>query len=148
MPNPPPVNPNINEIADRAKYEFAIGAQVIAKLQLQNAELYGVMYRLDPDEYEELQRLCVNAWAALYRGAAHKIRHNDVDGDMWGGEVDDTYSDGRPVRTPEEVAEVRCVSHYDVLRGGVVAARSHAASITGLLSDDVDPRAGHHQTVP
>lgn len=41
MAEQPAVNPNMHDVADRAKYEYATGTQVLAALHYRLAELAG-----------------------------------------------------------------------------------------------------------
>jgi hypothetical protein len=95
MPQPPPINPDANDIADRAKYGYAAGAQLLATMQYRLAELAGTG-RLDPEESKSLQRQLVSIWEALYSGTVCAVRDWDTDDCTW-DEADNTYSDGREV---------------------------------------------------
>jgi hypothetical protein len=95
MPQQPPINPDTNDIADRAKHGYATGAQQLAGMQYRLAELAGTG-RLDPEESRSLQRNLVAIWEALYSGTVYAVRDEDTDDDTW-DEADNTYSDGRQV---------------------------------------------------
>jgi len=49
MAERPAVNPNVHDIADRAKHGYAIGTRLLAAVQYRLAQLAGTG-RLDPDE--------------------------------------------------------------------------------------------------
>jgi hypothetical protein len=95
MPKRPAVNPNVNDIADRAKHAYATGTQVLAGLQYRLGELAGTG-RLDPEESMSLQDELVRVWESLYFGTVYAVRDEDTDDATW-DEADNTYSDGRPV---------------------------------------------------
>ena len=67
MANRPAVNPDVHDIADRAKHRYAIGAKLLAAMQYRLAELAGTG-RLDADESIRLQHNLVSIWEALYFG--------------------------------------------------------------------------------
>jgi hypothetical protein len=90
---PPPVNPNVNEIADEAKYRFAVATRALSETQYRLAELAG-LGSLDRDESISLQDLLFEIWEHVYLGTLEAVR--DEDGSY---EDDNTYSDGRAVRT-------------------------------------------------
>jgi hypothetical protein len=95
MAERPAVNPNMHDIADRAKHAYAKGTQVLAATQCRFAELAGTG-RLDPDESMSLQHNLVSIWEALYSGTVCAVRDWDTDDCTW-DETDNTYSDGRQV---------------------------------------------------
>jgi hypothetical protein len=95
MSRRPAVNPDLHDIADRAKHAYATGTQVLAVMQYRLAELAGTG-RLDPDESMSLQHDLVSIWEALYSGTVCAVRDADTDDSTW-DEADNTYSDGRPV---------------------------------------------------
>jgi hypothetical protein len=78
MPQPPPINPNVDDIADRAKHGYATGTKLLAETQYRLAELAGTG-RLDPDESTSLQRNLVSIWEALYSGTVCAVRDWDTD---------------------------------------------------------------------
>jgi hypothetical protein len=95
MANRPAVNPDVHDIADRAKHRYAIGAKLLAAMQYRLAELAGTG-RLDADESIRLQHNLVSIWEALYFGTVCAVRDWDTDDCTW-DEADNTYSDGRQV---------------------------------------------------
>jgi hypothetical protein len=94
MAQPPPINPDIYDIADRAKHGYAIGTRLLAHLQYRIADL-AVTGRFDPGESIRLQRVLADIWWALYLGTTYAVRDENTDG-TW-DEADNTYSDGRTV---------------------------------------------------
>jgi hypothetical protein len=112
MSRTPAVNPNADDIADRAKHAFAIGTKAICDLAYRLAELAGTG-RLDPNEAMPLQNRLYEIWEELYGGTVYAVRDRDSDDSTW-DEADNTYSDGRLVLTqvqiePAETAE----SHWE-----------------------------------
>jgi hypothetical protein len=95
MPQPPPINPDINDIADRAKHGYALGTRLLAAVQYRLATLAGTG-RLDSDESMRLQHVLADIWWALYSGTTYAVRDEDTDDDTW-DDADNTYSDGRTV---------------------------------------------------
>ena len=95
MPQPPPLNPDVNDIADRAKHGYALGTRLLAAAQYRLATLAGTG-RLEPDESMRLQHVLADIWWALYLGTTYAVRDEDTDDDTW-DEADNTYSDGRTV---------------------------------------------------
>lgn len=93
--SPPPVNPDVNDIADRAKHAYATGTKVLATLQYRLGELAGTG-KLDPQESMSLQTQLVRVWEALYGGTVWAVRDETTDDSTW-DEADNTYRDGRPV---------------------------------------------------
>jgi hypothetical protein len=91
----PAVNPNVDDIADQAKYRYANGTKLLAATQYRLAELAG-SGRLDPDESMSLQENLFHIWQALYAGTLCAVRDDDTDDSSW-HETDNTYSDGRQV---------------------------------------------------
>jgi hypothetical protein len=91
VPTPPPLNPDVENIADRAKHEYATATQMLAATQYRLAELAGTG-RLDPDESMTLQENLFHIWEALYAGTVGAVRDWDTP-----DEADNTYSDGRQV---------------------------------------------------
>ena len=96
MAEGPAVNPNVDDIADRAKHWYANATQVLAATQYRLAELAGTG-RLDPDESMSLQTNLFHIWQALYAGTLGAVRDWATDDCTW-DEVDNTYSHGRQVR--------------------------------------------------
>lgn len=97
MTRSPSVNPNVDDIADRAKHAYFSGAQVLAQTQYRLAELAGTG-GLDPNESKSLQWNLVAAWQELYSGTLCAVRDWDTDDSTW-DETDCSYSDGREVLT-------------------------------------------------
>jgi hypothetical protein len=95
MPQPPPINPAVNDIADRAKHGYALGTRLLASVQYRLATL-ALTGRLEPDESMRLQHVLADIWSALYLGTTYAVRDEDTDDDTW-DEADNTYSDGRTV---------------------------------------------------
>lgn len=92
---PPPINPDVNDIADRAKHEYAVGTQALAALQYRLGKLAGTG-KLDPAESMSLQKQVLHVWETLYFGTTCAARDDSTDDSTW-DEADNTYSDGRPV---------------------------------------------------
>jgi len=99
MPKQPPINPDINDIADRAKHAYATGSQLLAATQYRIAEL-AASGRLDPDESMSLQINLAYIWEELYYGTVDAVRDRDID---VFSEGDNTYSDGRPVKVQIQI---------------------------------------------
>jgi hypothetical protein len=95
MQQPPPVNPDVDDVADRAKHGYATGTKLLAETQYRLAELAGAG-QLDPDESMSLQDKLFSIWEALYGGTVCAVRDWDTDDCTW-DEADNTYSDGRQV---------------------------------------------------
>ena len=95
MAERPAVNPNVDDIADRAKHGYATGTKLLAEMQYRLAELAGTG-RLDPDESMSLQDELVRLWEALYFGTLCAVRDENTPDCTW-DEADNTYSDGREV---------------------------------------------------
>lgn len=95
MSRTPTVNPDVNDIADRAKFAYATGTKALAGIQYRLGELAGTG-RLDPEESMSLQEHIHSIWEALYSGTAGAVRDWD---DPMLDRADNTYSDGRPVVT-------------------------------------------------
>jgi hypothetical protein len=97
MAERPAVNPNVHDIADRAKHCYATGTKLLADTQYRLGELAG-MGRLHPDESMSLQTNLFHIWEALYAGTLCAVRDWDTDDCTW-DEADNTFSDGREVMT-------------------------------------------------
>ena len=95
MSTPPPLNPDVHNIADRAKHGYATATQLLAATQYRLGELAGAG-RLDRDESMKLQENLFHIWEALYAGILCAVRDDDTDDCTW-DEADNTYSDGRQV---------------------------------------------------
>src|SRR5690349_20364086 len=122
MTGMPAINPDVNDIADRAKYAYANATQLLAATQYRLGELAGTG-RLDPDESMSLQTNLVYIWEALYAGTVSAVRDWDTD-DLWDG-ADNTYSDGRRVMTqvwiePAETADCHWEHNGFLLGDGAV----------------------------
>ena len=120
---PPPVNPNVHNIADQAKHGFATATQLLAATQYRLAELAGTG-RLDPDESMSLQSNLVDIWEALYAGTLCAVRDWDTDDSTW-DLADNTYSDGREVKIkiriePEEYSDFNWEHNRFLLGDGAV----------------------------
>ncbi len=96
MSIPPPVNPDVHNIADRVKCGYAVITQSLAAMQYRLGELAGIG-QLDPDESESLQKKLIDIWEDLYAGTLCAIRDEDAD-DLTVIEWENTYSDGREIR--------------------------------------------------
>ena len=94
MAERPAVNPNVDDIADRAKHGYAIGTKLLAAVQYRLAELAGTD-KLDPDESMRLQENLFRMHEELYLNSLSLLC------EICDGDVDwcDTYSDGRRVVT-------------------------------------------------
>jgi hypothetical protein len=124
MSRTPPVNPDIHDIADRAKHWYAKATQVLAATQYGLAELAGTG-RLDADESMSLQTNLFDIWEALYAGTLCAVRDQATD-DCTGDEADNTYSDGRQVRIkiriePEAASDFTWEHNRFLLGDGAVA---------------------------
>jgi hypothetical protein len=97
MELPPPVNPDVNAIADEAKYAFAVGTQLIASVQYRLGELAGTG-RLDPEESFRIQEVLCGLWRVLEGGTLCAVRDYELDARSL-LETDNAYSDGRAVKT-------------------------------------------------
>jgi len=122
----PPVNGNVDHIADQAKFYFAQGVSDLSELHYRLAELAGTG-RLDPDESMRLQQSAVRVWEALYFGTVSAVRDRDTPDCTW-DEVDNTYSTGRPVLVhsriePEEHSNWSWKHNSFMLGEGSVADR-------------------------
>ena len=95
MTEGPAVNPNVDDVADRAKHWYANGTQVLAATQYRLAELAG-SGRLDPDESMNLQTNLFDIWEALYSGTLRAVRDEYTPDCTWDKDGN-TYSDGREV---------------------------------------------------
>lgn len=96
-PARPSVNPDVHDIADRAKYGYATGTQDLASMQYRLAELAGTGL-LAPDESMRLQEGLLSIWDSLYFGTLCAVRDEYADDGTW-DDVDNIYSDGRRVVT-------------------------------------------------
>ncbi|ORB68802.1 hypothetical protein [Mycolicibacterium tusciae] len=63
----PAINRDVEDIADRAKYAYAKGTQLLAATQYRLAELAGTG-RLDAEEVWELHDQLLRIWEELYFG--------------------------------------------------------------------------------
>jgi hypothetical protein len=124
MSRTPPVNPDVHDIADRAKHEYAEGTQLLAETQYRLAELAGTG-GLNADESMSLQTNLLHIWEALYAGTLCAVRDEATDDCTW-DEADNTYSDGRQVRIqiriePEEASDFIWEHNRFTLGDGAVA---------------------------
>jgi hypothetical protein len=120
----PAVNPNTDEIADKAKHEFAVATEILAETQYRLAELAGLGV-LDRNESMRLQRNIFRVWEHLYFGTLCAVRDESTDDWTW-AEDENTYSDGRPVRVkvriePQEHSEFSWEHNSFCLEDGAVA---------------------------
>jgi hypothetical protein len=93
----PPTNPDVDDIADRAKHAYAVGTRLLAKISFRLAELAGTG-ALDPDESMRLQNVLLAIGEALYCGTLCAVRDGRTPDHTW-DEAGNTYSDGRQVIT-------------------------------------------------
>lgn len=119
----PPINPDSDAIADRAKHGYAHATLTLAAVQYRLAELAGSGH-LDVKESKDLQQNLVEVWDALYAGTLSAVRDEDSDDWMW-SVADNTYSDGRSVMIwtrvePAESAEFHWEHNPFLLGGGAV----------------------------
>jgi len=150
MAEKPAANPNVDDIADRAKHGYANATQVLAATQYRLAELAGTG-RLDPDESMSLQTNLFHIWEALYAGTLGAVRDWDTDDCTW-DEVDNTYSHGRQVRIqiriePEETSDSNWQHNRFLLGDGAV--NEHPLGTICYISpvkpdDKLQPRPGEH----
>lgn len=106
----PAINPDVDDIADRAKYGYARASQLLAEMQYRLAELAGAG-RLDRDESIQLQIGLFRIYEEVYAGTLCAVRDWDTDDSTW-DEDDNHYSDGREVIVrariePEEAARAQ-----------------------------------------
>jgi hypothetical protein len=141
MSRRPAANPDHHDIADRAKYEYALGTREVAAAQYRLAELAGTG-RLDPDESMRLQENLLRIWEALYSGTVCAVRDEDTDDSTW-GEAANTYSDGRQVMiqiriAPEEYSDCSWEHNRFMLGDGAVAEhpRGTICYITSVNPED------------
>jgi hypothetical protein len=133
----PRVNPDLDDIADWAKWGYATGTRLISAVQHQLAKLAGTG-RLDPDEAMFLQDGLEGIYDALYMGTVSAVRGQD---DVL--EDDNTYSDGRQVtvktrnEAADELASARTRIQFLSYEGAVAV---HPPGITSLISP---PNPGH-----
>lgn len=123
MAEEPAVNPDVHDIADRAKHRYAEATQVLAATQYRLGELAG-NGRLDADESMSLQTNLFHIWEALYAGTLCAVRDENTDAASW-DKADNTYSDGRPVMIqiriePEEASELSWEHNRFMLGDGAV----------------------------
>jgi hypothetical protein len=127
MAEGPAVNPNVDDVADRAKHGYATGTKLLAETQYRLGELASTG-RLDPEESMSLQTNLFHIWEALYAGTLCAVRDEDTDDSTW--EADNTYSDGCPVMTririePEETSELSWEHNRFMLGDGAVNEHPH-----------------------
>jgi hypothetical protein len=137
---PPPVNPDVNDIADRAKYAYAAGTKVLAALHYRLAEL-ARSDRINPDESISLQCQLQRVWEALYYGTTCAVRDEDTDDSTW-DEADNTYSDGRQVMIqtriePHEQSDF-CWEHNRFVLGDGAVNEYPLGTVSYILP--IDPR--------
>ena len=123
MSTTPPVNPDVHDIADRAKHAYATGTQLLAAMQYRLAELAGTG-RLDPGELMHLQENLFHVWEKLYFGTLCAVRDEDIDDCTW-DEAGTTYSDSRQLRIqiriePQESTEFHWEHNRFLLGDGAV----------------------------
>jgi hypothetical protein len=123
MELPPPVNPDVNSIANQAKHSYAEGSQLLAAIQYRLGELAGTG-QLDPEESKRLQSNLVGVWEYLYQGTLCAVRDESTDDNTW-DQVDNTLADGRVVKTmiriePVETSELGWEHNQFTLGDGAV----------------------------
>ncbi len=141
--SPPPVNPDVNDIADRAKHAYATGTQALAALQYRLGELAGTG-RLNPDECKDLQCRVVRIWEELYSGTTWAVRDENTDDSTWDA-ADTTYSDGRQVMIqiriePHEQSDF-CWEHNRFLLGDGAVNEYPLGTVSYILP--IDPQEDH-----
>ena len=122
------INPTVDDIADRAKYRYATGTQLLAAHQYRLAELAGTG-QLDPDVSMSLQEETFRVWEELYFGTLCAVRGEDTADCTW-DDADNTYSDGRPVMIririkPVEFSESSWEYNEFLLGDGAVNEHPH-----------------------
>jgi hypothetical protein len=137
MPQSPPVNPDVNDIADRAKHGYAIGTRLLAAVQYRLARLAGTG-RLDPDESMRLQHVLADIWWALYSGTTQAVRDQETDDNTW-DEADNTYSDGRAVMVQSRIEPV-VDWEYSRFLWGEGAVLEHRRGTTSHISPPHEPK--------
>ena len=117
MSRTPAVNPNVHDIADRAKHAYALGTQLVAQTHYRLAELAGLGL-LDPDESMSLQLNLTEIWGHLHFGTVGAVRDEGDDGDEeedyhapTGIAADNTYSDGRTVMIQNRIETLETSEH-------------------------------------
>jgi hypothetical protein len=143
MSLPPSVNPNVNDIADRAKHAYAIATRELAALQYRLGELAGTG-QIDPEESMNLQCALASIWESLYSGTLCAVRDEDTDDLAW-DEDGNTYSDGRTVMTqiriePQEIADLNW--EYNRFTCGDGAVNEHPRGTICCIAHH-DPRCDH-----
>jgi hypothetical protein len=138
----PAVNPNVNDIADQAKYAYATATKLLATMQYRLAELAGTG-QLDPDESMRLQQNLLHIWEDLYSGTVCAVRDWNTDDSTW-NEADNTFSNGRQIMTqvwiePEETME-RHWEHNEFLLGDG-AVNEHPRETICYIAGRVNPNS-------
>jgi hypothetical protein len=110
MSTTPPINPDLHDIADRAKHGYAKATQLLATTQYRLAELAGTG-QLDRDESKDLQVKLADIWLSLYAGTVCAVRDEDTNESTW-NEADNTYSDGRQVMVQVWIEPEETKEHY------------------------------------
>lgn len=111
-----PVTPNLEHIADCAKYNYAFGVTELAALQRRLAALTAAG-GLDPEESRKLQEQALNVWYALYFGTVVAVRGSDDPPDGFHDAGDNVYSDGRPVLVISRIEPVEAMDWDDQCDG-------------------------------
>jgi hypothetical protein len=108
----PAVNPDVDDIADRAKYGYARATAILATMQYRLAELAGLGL-LDRDESMSLQDNLIEIWGHLYCGTVCAVQDEEDPGDEeedyhapTGVAADNTYHDGRTVMVQTRIEPV------------------------------------------
>lgn len=135
MTERPPLNPDIDTIADQAKYRFATATEKLANLQYRLGELAGTG-RLDPDESGRLQGALVQIWEDLYSGTLGAVRDENTPDCEW-DEAANTYSDGSIVRIqirvePAEFSDFNWA--HNPLTSGDGAVNEHPRGIISYVN--------------
>ena len=144
MARRPPVNPDVDAIADEAKHGYATGTKLLAEMHYRLAELAGSGH-LDPDESMNLQESLIAIWEQLYYGTVFAVR-DIYNGEWTYDEADNTYSDGRLVMTqvPSDPERPDFNWEHEQFVGWDGAAVIHPRGMTSRISpikpgDDQEP---------
>jgi hypothetical protein len=135
----PPTNPDVDDIADRAKHADAAGTQLLAEVSFRLAELAGTG-ALDPDESMCLQSVLQAIGQELYYGTLCAVRDGGTPDHTW-SETDNTYSDGRQVitRTTTESESVDASWPHNRFLLGTLATDEFPLSAICYIAPIKDP---------
>lgn len=134
MSRSPAVNPDVNDIADRAKYWHARARLRLAAMQYRLAELAGTG-RLHSDDMDSLQSELIDIYWDVHYGTVDAVGDGEVGVDEQ--EANNTYSDGRPVMIqtriePEETSDLSWEHNRFMLDDGAIIF--HRRGTTCLIS--------------